>query len=143
MFLLIISLLTILTGVILLAKYRKEGLGKFFIYISWFFVVVGFILFIGFLCGSVYRVSHHGFSGRPGFRHEMMMKGHPRGMMRGDFRYGAPINKNCCPGMMKGGECCKGGMMDGKPCANMNCMKKDSLMKECPAHAMSDSVKHK
>jgi hypothetical protein len=143
MHLLFISLLTILTGVLLLAKFRKEGQGKFFIYISWFFVVVGFILFIGFLSGAVYRVSHPGFPGRPGFRHEMMMKGHPGGMMRGrSFR--GPMGKGaCCPEMMKGGACCKEGMMAGKPCANMNCMKNDSMMKVCPAHAAADTAMQK
>jgi hypothetical protein len=143
MYLLLISLLTILTGVLLLAKFRKEGLGKFFIYVSWFFVVVGFILFIGFISGAAIRLSHPGYPGGPRFRHEMMMKGHPQGMIRGGFRYGAPINGNCCPGMLKGGECCKGGMMAGKSCGNMNCMKTDSLSKVCPAHAVIDSVKHK
>jgi hypothetical protein len=143
MHLLLISLLTILTGVLLLAKFRKEGQGKFFIYISWFFVVVGFILFVGFLCGSVYRVSHSRFHGGPGFRHEMMMKGHPQGMMRGKV-YRAPLGKGpCCPEMMKGSECCPEGMKAGKPCANMNCMKNDSLMKACPAHVVPDSAMHK
>lgn len=45
-----ISLLAILAGTLLLAKTRKEELGKFFAFVSWFFVVVGFILFIGVIC---------------------------------------------------------------------------------------------
>ena len=50
MHLLAISLLTILAGTLLLAKFRKEMSGKFFAFISWFFIVAGFILFYWIYC---------------------------------------------------------------------------------------------
>ena len=121
MHLLLISLLTILAGTLLLAKTRKEALGKFFVNISWFFIVVGFILFIGFIAGGICRLAHHGQAGHPGFRREMMMN---------QPRHGMPDCMGCPPGMCKG----SGGMND-------NCMKKDSIMKSCPMRSAADSSK--
>lgn len=112
MFLLLISLLAILAGTLLLIKTRKEVLGKFFAFISWFFIVVGFILFIGFLGGGICRLSHHNMPGHPGFRHEMMMNG-PRHAM-------------------PAGVCCPGGMHKGTCDTKSNCMKRGSIMKGCP-----------
>jgi hypothetical protein len=121
MHLLPISLLTILAGTLLLAKFKKEMPGKFFNYIAWFFVVVGFILFIGFIGGGIFRMTHRGCPGPMGFRHEMMMK-------------------KCGPGMHHPG-CCMPGMERGMCTGKPGCMPHDSMMKCCPKHMMGDSVK--
>jgi hypothetical protein len=120
---LFISLLAILAGTLLLIKTRKEALGKFFNFISWFFIVVGFILFIGFLAGGICRLTHHQMPGQPRFRHEMMMRENRQEMPAG----------TCCPGgKEKAKECCE---------KKLNCMQKDSLMKNCPMHSAGDSIK--
>jgi hypothetical protein len=101
--LLVISLLTILAGTLLLAKFRKEAAGKFFSFISWFFIVTGFVLFIGVLGFGTWRVSHCGYECRPGWRHEMMMKDwkgpmHNRWCPPGRcWAPGDSIRKKCCP----------------------------------------------
>jgi len=104
---------------LLLAKTRKEELGKLFAYISWFFLVVGFILFIGNIC-----VMTHGYKrGHSSFRHEMMMKGRSHGMYyRGHGMY---YGMCCPPGMQKG--CCD--------------MKNDSIMKSGTKHPEGDNSK--
>jgi hypothetical protein len=120
MHLLPISLLAILAGTLLLAKFRKEMAGKFFAFISWFFIVVGFILFIGFIGGGIYRMTHHGFPGHHNCRYEMMMKK--------------------CNHEMHGGFCCPEGM-DKKMCwREQGCMSHDSMMKCCPGHMECDST---
>jgi hypothetical protein len=121
MHLLALSLLTILAGTLLLAKFKKDMTGKFFDYIAWFFIVTGFVLFIGFIGGGIFRVAHHGFPGHPDFRHEMMMKDCGPGMHH-------PF---CCPPGMDRGMCCK------KP----GCMPHDSMMKCCAKHMECDSAK--
>ena len=150
MHLLFIALLSILAGVLLLAKTRKEQLGKFFTYISWFFIVVGFVLFIGFIAGAVCRMSNCCQPGKPG-RHQMMMKGHPMGMEKGKCCAVEMKDGKCCPGGMMEGKACPAGMMgsqgckammeNGKCCGKMGAMAGDSVMKCCPAHAKVDSVK--
>jgi hypothetical protein len=116
-----ISLLAILAGTLLLLKTRKDALGKFFAFISWFFIVVGFLLFIGFLGGSICKMTNHGKMGHPGCRQEMMMNGCNHGMQNG----------MCCPG-----DQCKGN------CATKSkCMKQGSMMKCCPMHLEGDSAK--
>ena len=121
MHLLPISLLTILAGTLLLAKVKKDGLGKFFTYISWFFVVVGFVLFLLFAAGGICRLKHHCMPGQGECRQEMMMKG-------------------CHPGM-QGGGCFAPGMCGGPQGEMKGCMEHDSLMKCCPGHAKGDTVK--
>ena len=111
---LVISLLAILAGILLLEKFRKEQLGKFFAFVSWFFIVVGFLLFIGFIAGGIVRMAHGPKMGPPEMRHEMMM--------RGGWHHG-----------MCGGPCC---MEPG-----MKCMKQDSMMKPCCKHMAGDTVK--
>ncbi|MCX6237121.1 MAG: hypothetical protein NTY07_06100 [Bacteroidia bacterium] len=119
MHLLFIALLTILAGTLLLAKTKKEELGKFFLNISRFFIIVGFILFLVCIAGGICMLAHHVKGGQPGFRHEMMMRhGHPG--MRGGFV--------CPPGMCKG------------TCGKMD-MQKDSLMKCCPKKTAADTCK--
>jgi hypothetical protein len=122
MHLLAISLLSILAGTLLLAKFRKDMAGKFFVFISWFFIVVGFILFIGFIAGGICRMSHHhGFGRHHEGQHEMMMK---------DFNHGMP-----------GGPCCPQGM-DKQMCQkNPGCNPQECKMKCCPGHMEGDSAK--
>ena len=110
MHLLPISLLAILAGTLLLAKTRKEELGKFFACISWFFIVVGFILFIGVICKET-----HGYkSDRSCCSQEMTMK-------------------ECNHGMHEG-MCCAPGMGKGAGEKKDHCMKNDSIAKSCPKH---------
>ena len=120
MHLLPISLLAILAGTLLLAKTRKEELGKIFAFVSWFFIVVGFILFIGVIC--VETNGHK--SGHPCCKQEMMMKGRGHGAMHGGMC--CPANPGMCKGPMEKKE---------------NCMKNDSIMKSCPKHAAGDNSK--
>ena len=129
MHLLPISLLSILAGTLLLAKFKKETPGKFFTIISWFFIVVGFLLFIGFIGGGICRMTHPGFCGKDGCRQEMMMKNHDR-------------MKNCNHEMMGPG-CCKPGMDKGMCSKGPGCMPHDSTMKCCPKRMECDSSKMK
>ena len=92
MHLLPISLLAILAGVLLLAKTRKEALGKFFAFVSWFFVVVGFILFIGVIC----KVTND--------------------HMKGDSCCQQEMNQQCPHGMMHHGMGCSPGTHQGMCC---------------------------
>ena len=95
MHLLPISLLTILVGTLLLAKFKKDQVGKFFIWISWFFIVVGFILFIGFIGGGICKMKYHCFNRHESCQREMMERGHDHGMQGG----------NCCCPMHMEGQC--------------------------------------
>ena len=115
-----VSLLSILAGTLLLAKFKKEPLGKFFAFISWFFIVAGFILFIGFMTGGIMKMTGHSSADRHGCRNEMMMKECGPGMH----------HSFCLPGMNKG-------MCSKKP----GCMPNDSTMKCCRKHMEGDSVK--
>ena len=159
--LLFIALLSILAGVLLLAKTRKEQLGKFFTFISWFFVVVGFILFVGFVFGATWRLTHRFPPRGPMFHNRMMMHRHHPGMPAGKCCVLVPEGEvccaagikagkcctpemkggKCCADSMKAGMCCQLGMNDGKCCAKMCPMGTDSTMKCCPAHAKTDSIK--
>ena len=146
MHLLAISLLTILTGTLLLAKFRKDMPGKFFSFIAWFFVVVGFILFIGFIGGGICKMKHHCFGRHHNCRHEMRMKDCDHGM-QGGF---------CCPKGMEQGmcsgqpvcishdstmKCCPKGMNPGMCSGKPACMSHDSAMKCCPKHLEGDVAK--
>ena len=121
MHLLAISLLTILAGTLLLAKFRKDMPGKFFAFISWFFIVVGFILFIGAVAGGICKMAHHCCGGRQEFREEMMMKDWDHGMK----------GEKCCPGDMDKERCCK----------EQGSMSQDSTMEGCSKH-MEGGTKH-
>ncbi|MCX6285411.1 MAG: PepSY-like domain-containing protein [Bacteroidetes bacterium] len=130
MHLLAISLLTILAGTLLLAKFKKEIQGKFFVYISWFFIAVGFILFLICIAGGICKLKHHCFNRHHGFRYEMMERGHgegPGGMMGRGPGCGPGMmmgrSPGCCPPemmekshgcQMQGGSCCAG-HMPGEP----------------------------
>lgn len=121
MHILAVSLLAILAGTLLLAKTKKEELGKFFSYISWFFLVVGFILFIGFIAGGICKMSHGCKPGQSGYHHGMMMQG-------------------CKPGMQDG-KCCSPDMGTGSCEKSENCMENDSTMKSCPERSKADTSK--
>jgi hypothetical protein len=121
MHLLAISLLTILAGTLLLAKFRKDMPGKFFAFISWFFIVVGFILFIGSIGGGICKMTHHGFTGQHDCQSEMMMKDCDHGM------------KGCC--------CCPEGMYKEMCSKKPGCMSHDSTMEGCSKH-MESCAKH-
>ena len=125
MHLLVISLLAILAGTLFLAKLKKEPLGKFFTFIAWFFVVVGFLLFIGFIGGGICKMTHCYKSGHSEYRQEMMMN---------DFHQGIGMG-------MHEGIGCSQGMCKGS-CNNMEkCMKNDSTMKCCAGHHQMDTAK--
>ena len=153
MHLLAIALLSIFAGTLLLAKFRKDTPGKFFAFISWFFIVVGFILFIGFIAGGICRLTHHGCRGHHNCRHEMMMKECGPGMMKecgpGMMKECGPgMMKECGPGMMKecgpgmhDGLCCPKGMGKGMCSEKPGCSSHDSMMKCCPKHMGGDSAK--
>ncbi len=131
--LLVISLLTILAGALLLSKFKKEMQGKCLMWIAYFFIIVGFLLFIGFIAGGICKLKHHGFK-HHGFRYEMMGKGHGHGhfgMMHREPGCCPPemMHKgmDCCPeGMIqKGMDCCPEGMMEkGKDCCPEGMMQK-------------------
>ena len=114
-----VSLLAILAGTLLLIKIKKDGLGRFFTFISWFFIVVGFILFIGFMVGGICRLTHCGKAGHAAGCQEMMMKG-------------------CNPGMKMGLSCppYRYEKFCGK---NPNCIRNDSSMKSCCRHMENDT----
>jgi len=148
MHLLAISLLTILAGTLLLAKFRKDMPGKFFSFISWFFIVVGFLLFIGFIAGGICKMKHHGFGRHHNCQHEMMMKDCNHGMQGGFCcPKGMGMGQGMCSGkptcmshdsMMK---CCPKGM-DQRICSGKSvCMSHDNTMKCCPKHMEGDSTK--
>ncbi|MEI8007062.1 MAG: hypothetical protein WCI48_12715 [Bacteroidota bacterium] len=129
MHLLAISLLTILAGTLLLAKFKKENQEKIFRCISWFFIVVGFLLFLGFIAGGICKLKHHCFNRHHGFRYEMMGRVHgcgsPEMMGRGP---------GCGPGMMmgRGPGCGPMGMKEGGPGAETE-IKESDLPKEVSA----------
>jgi len=126
MHILALSLLVILAGTLLLAKVKKDGLGKFFTLVSWFFVVVGFLLFLAAIGFGICRMSHCCKTGGPECRQEMMMKGCQPGMSKDGMGKGM-----CRPH----GECMG-------PCMHKaDCMKQDSAMKCCPGHRGGDSTK--
>ena len=143
MHLLAISLLTILAGTLLLAKFRKDMPGKFFTFISWFFIVVGFLLFIGFIGGGICRMTNQGFPGYPNCQHEMTMRNCTHGMQGGFCcQPGMDKERSCCPqGMDKGHFCCPQGMDKRMGPVRPGCMSNDSMMKVCPRHMKGDSAK--
>jgi hypothetical protein len=154
MHLLAISLLSILAGTLLLAKFKKEMPGKFFSFISWFFIVVGFILFIGFVAGGICKLAHHCSACKASCQQEMMMKncnpgmhggfGRPQGMHKGGFCAPHDMNKGipCCPEEMgKGAPCCPEEMGKAGCPEKAECGGRSMMMKGCPKHAQGDSAK--
>jgi hypothetical protein len=104
-----------------LAKTKKEELGKFFTYISWFFLTVGFLVSIGFIAGGICKLSHGCLPGKSECRQENMMKDHHHGMNEG----------NCYDAGMGNGSCEK----------KENCSKHDSTMKCSSGCTMADTSK--
>ncbi len=118
MLLLAISLLTILAGTLLLARFRKENQGRFFICISWFFIIVGFLLFLGFIAGGICKIKNDGFP-----------------PCRKDCRKELKLNKYT-PGF-NSGPCCPAGMHKGLCRPGRYCMPHDSTLKCCPKHTLT------
>jgi len=114
-----ISLLTLLAGTLLLAKFKKEEAGKFLSFMAWFFIVVGFLLFAGFVAGGICKASHHGFWCDKECNHEMMMHGDYNMMMDGDH-----VMMKDCKHDMRG---------DG-------CMHHGKMIEYCPKHMEGDSL---
>ena len=73
MHLLILALVVIMAGTLLLAKVKKEGLGKFFKFISWFNIILGFLMFIHFIAGGACKMAHHCCKDKQGCNKEMKM----------------------------------------------------------------------
>ncbi len=134
MILLVISLLTILAGTLLLAKFKKEAAGKLFAIISWFFIAVGCLLFIGFIVGAICRLSCHDPNCTNKFHHEWNMGKCDHGMPGKCAHMGMGMGM-CSHGMMPG--CCmtKDSTMPG--C----CMEHKGMIKPCPGHMQADSTK--
>jgi len=88
MHVLLIALVVIMAGTLLLAKVKKDGLGKFFKFISWLNIIIGFLMLILIICGGVCKMAHHckkGKEGKEGCNKEMKM--------------------DCCKKDMKTGNC--------------------------------------
>lgn len=122
-----ISLLAILAGTLLLIKIKKDQLGRFFSWIAWFFVVVGFLLFAGFIAGGVCKLSHCCKTGNTECG-SGMMKENPH-MMN---------NELCCPPEKANGFCGPSTKSCGPRPA---CMHQDSTMKACMKRTMGDTAK--
>lgn len=134
--LLFISLLAILAGTLLLAKNKKEQLGRIFCWISWFFIAVGCILFIASIVGGICDLTHGKKPGQPCCPQELMMKDCKQGMPAGTC---SPYRASACPHMDK---CMpKGGCMShGGDLSKGCCVKHDSTMKKCTMHHPGDST---
>jgi hypothetical protein len=139
MHLLAISLLSILAGTLLLAKFKKEAAGKLFIIISWFFIAVGCLLFLGAIAGGICRMSHCCMPGQPECRQEMMMK--HQGPMNGCGPMVGRGQMKPCNHEMMGGCCDMKGMDKGMCSKHGECMPKDSTMKCCDKKMECDSAK--
>lgn len=98
------SLLALVAGMILLNKTKKEGLGKFYNFISWLVIIVSLLTLLCSLTRGVLHMS---------YRHHMdrSMEMCRPGMMGGSD-YCKPIRSHRM-GMMRGG-CCEDMMGRGK-----------------------------
>jgi hypothetical protein len=112
-----LTLLAIVAGMMLLAYTKKENMGNFYKYVSWFVIVMGFlsILCVGAHCGMKCCMM--------GRQHmmakERMMMGDDGCMMGGHGMMGyhhRHMMGGC--GMMMNEGCGNGGMMNG--CGHMN-----------------------
>lgn len=131
--LLAISLLAILAGTLLLAKNKKDQLGKFFYCVSWFFIIAGFLLFIGSVAGEVCYITHGGKIGYAGFHHHLMkacQQGTPSGTcyfhgQRTCINKDKYIQEGCYEKHHKCMQHCR--------CIHSEkCIHKDCVMKICP-----------
>ena len=106
-----LSLLALVAGMFLLDKTKKEGLGKFFSFISWLVIVVALLILLCSLSRGVWRMSCRHYMGgslemcRPRMMDEdccMPMRG--RGGMMDEDHCGGMMGKgkmkdNCCEEM--------------------------------------------
>lgn len=74
MLILVIGLTIIMAGTLLLIKVRKEGLGKFFSFVSWFNIILGFLMMICFFASGIYKMKNHCKEGKQGCDQRIMMK---------------------------------------------------------------------
>jgi hypothetical protein len=129
-----LALLVIAAGMKLLIHTKKELLGNFYKFVSWFVIAMGFLMFV-FICCS---------AGRMCFKHERMMKMMEEkhhsfydkmGDGAGCFRM---MQGCCCDGMMMKHH---GGMMKYHGCKVGEC---DEEMEECimKKHMEKDSIKN-
>jgi len=143
---LVISLLAILAGTLLLMKIRKEDIpGKIFCIISWFFIVVGFLLFALFVAGGICKLKHHCCPANGECRTEMMsnrchpgMPGGPCCPMGMGDRMGGMHHGFCRPGCTGNDRQCRPGCMEGdstmKCSPKQECAGHDSTKSCCPGH---------
>ncbi len=119
-----LSLLAIVAGMFLLAKTKSETLGKFFKFVSWFVIIMGFLCIV---CLSM-RCMKHCCSREEGHsdkceHYKEMRGGEGRHCMQGKEESGEmEEGGGHHDGMMKG--CCKMGKEAGK-----HCMKDSSATK--------------
>jgi|SRR6185312_824389 len=132
-----LALIAIVFGMKLLAQTKKDNLGNLFKYVSWFVIVMGFLVTLCIGCRAVMRHCCHGGE------HEMMMK--KRCMMMDDDNcymghMGGCSNMNMmgCHHMMGG--CCGGMMMMHGGCGNMGggCCNMDN---DCDGGQCHDGMK--
>ncbi len=128
--LLAISLLALLAGTLLLMKIRKEQIpGKIFCVISWFFIVVGFLLFALFVAGGICKMKHHCCPSPNECRQELMMNQCHPGMPGGPCcPPGMGKRMHCMPGMMQREMCCP----DHGSLCPPGCTDRDSTLKCSP-----------
>lgn len=129
-----LSLLALVAGMYLLDKTKKEGLGKFFKFISWLVIVASMLILLCALTRGVWRMSCRNSMGnsmemcRPGMMGDdccMPMRGH-KGMTR----------EECCDEMM-------GGDKMRSHCGDMEEEEADGMEKEIQKeiHSEKDTVK--
>ena len=97
-----IALLALAAGMLLLDKTKKEALGNFFRYISWFIIIVSLLVIACELTRSAIRITcHHGHYDD----HDMGMGHHGMRMMHGkgmrmdyceEMRGGKKMRGYCC-----------------------------------------------
>lgn len=110
-----LALIAIVFGAKLLAQSQKDNLAALYKYLSWFVIVVGFLVLLCDGARGLLAVSHRGSI----MREKYMMMNRGDGMMGGGqmwmMRHHGMMNcdNNCCGGMMNcnDGANCSDGMM--------------------------------
>lgn len=130
------ALIAIVFGARLLAQARKESLGGFIKFVSWFVMIAGFLLILH----GIMHICHRACEERMMNKECRMMKGCNDGMGCSPMwmMYHQRGNMNCCNGMMNcmpGNSCnsmmnctpngsCNEGNMKGGSCPMMDSMKR-------------------
>lgn len=131
---LFIALVVIMAGTLLLAKTKKDGLGKFFSFIAWFNIIVGFLLFIFVLCGGACMMVHHCKYAEDGCK-QTDMKCHQKNMKAGNCFFSKHFG--CCG---TSDENCKMIYIMSDNETTCDSMMKKDCMKECMKKPGCDSV---